>query len=335
MHFKDLGLDNRLLKNLKHFDFKQATEIQQRAIPVAIAGKDLLASSKTGSGKTLAFVLPILHKSLKNKAFSAKDPRAVILAPTRELAKQVYGEMRSMLGGLSYDAALIVGGENFNDQVKTLDKEPHFIVATPGGLADHLSQGHFYLNGLELLILDEANRMLDLGFSKELAQIRNFIEHKSFKIIDFGSITEVYSINNKAGTPSYLAPERFNEAFINEKTEIFSIGVVLYESLTGKFPYGEIEPFQNPTFKKAKFPKIYNKNIPDWLESVILRAIASDENLRYENYTSMDYELDNPNKVKPFFDKNTPLLQRDPLKFYKYGFFFLLIINFIMWIKLQ
>jgi len=156
-----------------------------------------------------------------------------------------------------------------------------------------------------------------------------------FKIIDFGSITEVYSINNKAGTPSYLAPERFNEAFINEKTEIFSIGVVLYESLTGKFPYGEIEPFQNPTFKKAKFPKIYNKNIPDWLESVILRAIASDENLRYENYTSMDYELDNPNKVKPFFDKNTPLLQRDPLKFYKFGFFFLLIINFIMWIKVQ
>ena len=100
LHFKDLGLDNRLLKNLKHFDFKQATEIQQQAIPVSIAGKDLLASSKTGSGKTLAFVLPMLHKSLRNKAFSAKDPRGVILAPTRELAKQVYGELRSMLGGL-------------------------------------------------------------------------------------------------------------------------------------------------------------------------------------------------------------------------------------------
>lgn len=116
MQFKDLGLDNRLLKNLMHLDFKKATKIQQQAIPVAIAGKDLLASSKTGSGKTLAFVLPMLHKSLKTKALSARDPRGVILAPTRELAKQVYGELRTMLGGLSYDATLIVGGENFNDQ---------------------------------------------------------------------------------------------------------------------------------------------------------------------------------------------------------------------------
>lgn len=97
MQFKDLGLDNRLLKNLAHYNFKQATEIQQQAIPLTIAGRDLLASSKTGSGKTLAFVLPMLHKSLKTKAFSAKDPRGLILVPTRELAKQVYGELRSML----------------------------------------------------------------------------------------------------------------------------------------------------------------------------------------------------------------------------------------------
>ncbi|MGC9460187.1 DEAD/DEAH box helicase, partial [Vibrio genomosp. F10] len=126
MHFKDLGLDNRLLKNLSHYDFRKATEIQQQAIPVAIAGKDLLASSKTGSGKTLAFVLPMLHKALKSKAFSARDPRGLILAPTRELARQVYGELKTMLGGLSYEAALVVGGENFNDQVKALRRYPRF-----------------------------------------------------------------------------------------------------------------------------------------------------------------------------------------------------------------
>ena len=154
-----------------------------------------------------------------------------------------------------------------------------------------------------------------------------------FKIIDLGSVTELYSINNKAGTPSYLAPERFNEAFINEKTEIFSIGVTLYESLTKKFPYGEIEPFQNPTFKHAKSPKIFNKNIPNWLESIILRATSVNEDLRYENYSLMNYELDNSEKVKPFFNKNTPLLKKDPLKFYKFGFYFLLILNIITWIK--
>lgn len=154
-----------------------------------------------------------------------------------------------------------------------------------------------------------------------------------FKVIDFGSITEIYSVNSRVGTPSYLAPERFRDAFINEKTEIFSIGITLYESLTGKFPYGEIEPFQNPTFKQAKLPKNYNNNIPDWLESIILRAISVDENLRYENYSRMNYEVENSNKVKPFFNKNTPLLQRDPLKFYKYGFYFLLVLNFVMWVK--
>lgn len=198
MHFIDLGLDNRLLKNLKHFDFKKATEIQQRAIPVAIAGKDLLASSKTGSGKTLAFVLPMLHKSLKNKAFSAKDPRAVILAPTRELAKQVYGELRSMLGGLSYDATLIVGGENFNDQVKALRRYPKFIVATPGRLTDHLEHRSLFLDGLETLVLDEADRMLDLGFAPELRRIHNAAKHRRRQTLMFSATLDHAEVNDIA-----------------------------------------------------------------------------------------------------------------------------------------
>lgn len=198
MQFKDLGLDNRLLKNLKHYDFKQATEIQQRAIPVAIAGKDLLASSKTGSGKTLAFVLPMLHKSLKNKAFSAKDPRGLILAPTRELAKQVYGELRSMLGGLSYDATLVVGGENFNDQVKALRRYPKFIVATPGRLADHLEHRSLFLDGLETLVLDEADRMLDLGFAPELRRIHKAAKHRRRQTLMFSATLDHTDVNEIA-----------------------------------------------------------------------------------------------------------------------------------------
>ncbi len=154
-----------------------------------------------------------------------------------------------------------------------------------------------------------------------------------FKVIDFGSITEIYSVNSRAGTPTYLAPERFKDSFINEKTEVFSIGVSLYESLTRKLPYGDIEPFQNPNFKKAKNPKTYNNNLPNWLESLILRAISVDEDLRYKNYSHMLFELENTNKIKPFFNKETPLLQRDPLKFYKVGFYFLLIINIILLIN--
>jgi len=159
-------------------------------------------------------------------------------------------------------------------------------------------------------------------------------DKRIFKVIDFGSITEVFSITNKAGTASYLAPERFKESAINEKTEIYSIGVTLYESLTKEFPYGEIEPFQNPTFKNIKLPQKYNKNIPQWLENVILRSTCADDELRYSNYSLMKYELDNPNKVPAFFNKNTPLLERNPVKVYKFGFYFLLVLNFILLMRL-
>lgn len=216
LQFKDLGLDNRLLKNLNHFNFTKATDIQKQAIPVAIAGKDLLASSKTGSGKTLAFVLPILHKSLKNKSFSAKDPRALILAPTRELAKQVYGELRSMLGGLTYDATLILGGENFNDQVKALKRYPKFIVATPGRLADHLQHKSLFLDGLETLVLDEADRMLDLGFAPELRRIHNAAKHRRRQTLMFSATLDHAEVNNIA-FEMLNAPKRIAVGVANEE----------------------------------------------------------------------------------------------------------------------
>lgn len=152
----------------------------------------------------------------------------------------------------------------------------------------------------------------------------------SYKIIDFGSITEIFSLNSTAGTPSYLSPERFNGESISESSEIFSIGVTLYMSLTGKYPYGEIEPFQSPNFKEAKKPSSYNKNIPDWLDSVILRSIAIDKTRRYEHYSEMSYELTHPQKVKPFFPKNATLIERSPLTFYKTGFIIMTLTNFFL-----
>lgn len=156
---------------------------------------------------------------------------------------------------------------------------------------------------------------------------------KIFKIIDFGSITEIFSINNKAGTPSYLAPERFKGGSINEKSEIFSIGVTIYEALCGSFPYGEIEPFQNPTFGKAKNPQKINSNITSWLNTFILRAISAEDDLRYESYSHMKYELENPTKIKPFYSKETPIFERDPQKICRIGFFIMLVINIILIIK--
>ena len=155
-------------------------------------------------------------------------------------------------------------------------------------------------------------------------------ENIEYKIIDFGSITEIFSNNTRAGTPSFLSPERFSGEAISESSEVFSIGVTLYLSLTGKYPYGEIEPFQNPSFKTAKKPSEYNKNIPDWLDSVILRAIAIDKEERYEHYSEMNYELKYPQKVKPYFPKNSTFLERNPVFFYRTGFTIMTLLNFIL-----
>jgi len=136
----------------------------------------------------------------------------------------------------------------------------------------------------------------------------------AFKMVDFGSITEAYSDVSKAGTPSYLAPERFHQSPITEQTEIYAIGVTLYEALTGKFPFGEIEPFQNPSFDKApKSPSRLNPKIPSWLDSVIMRAIETDPQKRYGHYSQMLYELTHPEKVEPYFQKSASLVERNPL----------------------
>lgn len=155
-------------------------------------------------------------------------------------------------------------------------------------------------------------------------------ENLSYKIIDFGSTTEIFSLNSTAGTPSYLSPERFQGESMSESSEIFSIGVTLYLALTGKYPYGEIEPFQTPNFKEAKKPSSLNSNIPDWLESVIMRSISTDKSRRYEHYSEMSYELQYPQKVKPFFSKNATLIERSPLAFYKGAFIIMTLINVIL-----
>jgi serine/threonine protein phosphatase PrpC len=155
-------------------------------------------------------------------------------------------------------------------------------------------------------------------------------ENLEFKIIDFGSITEIFSTDSQAGTPSFLAPERFLNESISESTEVFAIGVTLYLALTGKYPYGEIEPFQTPSFKEAKAPSFYNKNIPNWLDSVILRAIAIDKEERYSHYSEMNFELTYPEKVKPYFIKDAPLITKSPLVFYKRAFILMTFINFAL-----
>ncbi|WP_108651715.1 DEAD/DEAH box helicase [Dongshaea marina] len=198
MQFTDFSLDKRLLRTLEHMGFDTPTEIQQQAIPTAMAGKDLIASSKTGSGKTLAFLLPTMQRIIRQKALSKRDPRVLILLPTRELANQVYAQLRLMVANTPFKAISILGGENFNDQAKALSRDPHIVVATPGRLADHLEQRNLYLAGLELLILDEADRMLDLGFAPQLRAINQAADHRQRQTMMFSATLENAEVNSLA-----------------------------------------------------------------------------------------------------------------------------------------
>ena len=209
MQFTDFSLDQRLLQSLKHMGIATPTAIQEQALPIALAGKDLMASSKTGSGKTLAFLLPALQRVISTRALSKRDPRVLILLPTRELAHQVYSQLRLLVANTQYKAISVLGGENFNDQAKALAKEPHFIVATPGRIADHLEQKNLFLNGLELLVLDEADRMLDLGFAPQLKAINTAADHKRRQTLMFSATLDHSEINEIAAAllnnPSHVA----------------------------------------------------------------------------------------------------------------------------------
>jgi serine/threonine protein phosphatase PrpC len=140
----------------------------------------------------------------------------------------------------------------------------------------------------------------------------------TFRLLDLGSAAELFSVTSRAGTPSYLAPERFRGAATSERTEIFAIAVTLYEALTGTYPYGEIERFQTPRFDALPRPLTrLNPSVPPWLNSVILRALDADPERRHQHFSEMGYDLAYPEKVTAHHRKDAPLLERNPLRFYK------------------
>jgi serine/threonine protein kinase len=151
-----------------------------------------------------------------------------------------------------------------------------------------------------------------------------------FKLVAFGNVTDLFSVISRAGTASYLAPERFRGAPISERTEIFALGVTLFEALTRNFPFGEIERFQTPHFHRSKRPSTLNPNIPPWLEAVLLRALSVRPEQRYQNYSEMLFDLEHPEQVAPFYAEGAPLIERDPLRFYKTGFFLLLAVTIVL-----
>ena len=171
MPFSSLALHPSLLKGVKELGFTRPTPIQADAIPPALAGRDLLACAMTGSGKTAAFVLPILHRLLGKPRGTT---RALVLSPTRELAQQILGDVDDLGVHTPVTAAAVYGGVGMGPQEHALRSGVDIVVATPGRLLDHMKAPYARFAGLEVLVLDEADRMLDMGF---LPDIRRILRH--------------------------------------------------------------------------------------------------------------------------------------------------------------
>ncbi len=170
MSFSNLGLSAELLRAVDENGYQAATPIQQQAIPVVLKGRDLLAGAQTGTGKTAAFTLPLLHR-LQHGTANRRSIRALVLVPTRELGAQVGDSIRSYGRCLPFRTAVIYGGVSIKTQIDKLRKGVDVVVATPGRLLDHLQQGTIDLRAVELLVLDEADRMLDMGFIRDIRRI--------------------------------------------------------------------------------------------------------------------------------------------------------------------
>ena len=171
MPFLSLKLHESLSKVINEMGYETPTPIQKKAIPEILAGNDLQASAQTGTGKTAAFALPALHRIASTPSSQKRNPRVLILVPTRELAMQVHAEITKYAKYLRITAVCIYGGVPYPLQNKQLSRPYEVLIATPGRLLDHMKTGRIHLSNIEMLVLDEADRMLDMGFIAPVEEI--------------------------------------------------------------------------------------------------------------------------------------------------------------------
>jgi superfamily II DNA/RNA helicase len=175
--FAELGLSPKVMAAIEAAGYSTATPIQSEAIPVAVAGRDVLGIAQTGTGKTAAFVLPMITR-LESARARARMPRSLILAPTRELAAQVEQSFEKYGINNKLSVALLIGGVSMDEQVKKLDRGVDVLIATPGRMLDHYNRGRLMLMGVEILVIDEADRMLDMGFIPDIEKICKLLPTK-------------------------------------------------------------------------------------------------------------------------------------------------------------
>ena len=203
--FSDLKLNPKILKAVKDAGYEKPTPIQKKAIPAALDGKDVLGIAQTGTGKTASFTLPMINLLSRGRA-RARMPRSLVLCPTRELAAQVAENFDIYAKNLKLSKALLIGGVSFKEQDVLIDKGVDVLIATPGRLIDHFERGKLLLTGVQVMVVDEADRMLDMGFIPDIERI--------FKLTPFTRQTLFFSAT--------MAPEieRITNTFLSAPVRV-------------------------------------------------------------------------------------------------------------------
>ena len=231
--FKDLNVSDVLVANLTEHDIIKPTKIQQKAIPLILSGRDIIASSQTGTGKTFAFLLPVVTKLLNEN-----DTQCLIIEPTRELAQQVLNNIKMLLSDTnSIKYVLLIGGEGYFYQDKYLKQFPRIIIGTPGRIIDHLKRQTLKLSNCQYLVLDETDRMFDMGFYDQLEKIFTFLPEKKQTVMF--SATFPREIQNLA-EKHLINPEKI---FVQQLENTVSVADNLTQEvlfLQHKEKYGEL-----------------------------------------------------------------------------------------------
>ena len=235
MSFKSLGLSEPLLKAVSKKGYTSPSPIQEKAIPLILERKDVLASAQTGTGKTAGFTLPMLQILAEGQTLNKRPVRALVLTPTRELAAQVYEDVKDYSPFLDIRSAVIFGGVNATRQIRTLRQGVDVVVATPGRLLDLHNQKALSLNKVEILVLDEADRMLDMGFLRDIKKILALMPAKRQNLLFSATFSkEIKQLANTflknpvlvEATPENTTAEKVNQRFYHtdksKKTELIT-----------------------------------------------------------------------------------------------------------------
>ena len=221
MNFSDLKIENKLKRSIELAEFKTPTPIQSKSIPISLEGKDVLGTAQTGTGKTLAFTIPMINKLILNK-----NAMALIICPTRELASQVMQTVLKLnVREIGIGNALLIGGESMQKQLKKLKKKARIIIGTPGRINDHLKRESLNLSKVSYLVLDETDRMLDMGFIPQIELILKFIPKNHQTLLFSATLpNDILRISEKyLNNPERIAVGSLSTPIEKIKQETFEI----------------------------------------------------------------------------------------------------------------